>query len=466
MRRATEVVPSARRLIKSLRDLGYDLQAAIADLVDNSITAEATNVKVETHWEGDDSWIRITDDGIGMTLGELREAMRFGTRRDYFDDDLGRFGLGLKAASLSQSSHLTVASRTTPTGRIHMAEWNLEHVEDSDRWEVLHPSPREVPEAARPLDGKRGTVVLWRRLDRVFRYRIPDGKRAKADFDRLANEVAQHLAMVFHRFLSNEAGRELPLQISVDGNLVAPWDPFAQIEHATVAMPRQRLRFVHDSTKHVVDVYPFVLPTEAAFSSPAAHRRAAGPQLWNRQQGFYIYRNARLIQSGGWNRLRTADEHTKLARIRVELPANSEELFELNIAKTQVRIPSALRPSLGAVASGVARAAQDAYRRPMGSPTERRSSLQPAESDPRRQVLRDLVRTVTSAVDELVAEEVVDGVALARIRHRMRDLEARFASDLDHAISEGRGRPRSQAGQAAPSSRTAAGPIEDAAVGS
>src|SRR5437868_6367146 len=107
MRRATEVVPSARRLIKSLRDLGYDLQAAIADLVDNSIAAEATKVQVETHWEGDDSWIRITDDGIGMTLGELREAMRFGTRRDYFDDDLGRFGLGLKAASLSQSSHLT-----------------------------------------------------------------------------------------------------------------------------------------------------------------------------------------------------------------------------------------------------------------------------------------------------------------------------------------------------------------------
>ena len=466
MKKATEVVPSARRLIKSLRDLGYDLQAAIADLVDNSIAAEATFVKVETHWDGDDSWLCITDDGVGMTHGKLREAMRFGTRRDYLDDDLGRFGLGLKAASLSQCSRLTVASRTTPNGRLHIAEWDLEHVEDSDRWEVLHPSARDVPEAARPLSGRRGTVVLWRRLDRVFRYRIPNGKRAQADFDGLASEVALHLAMVFHRFLSDDAGRDLPLQISVNGELVAPWDPFAQTEHATVAMPRQRLRFVHDSTKHVVDVYPFILPTEAAFSSSAAHRRAAGPQLWNRQQGFYIYRNARMIQSGGWNRLRTADEHMKLARIRVELPPNSDELFELNIAKTQIRVPPALRPSLAAVASGVARAAQEAYRRPIGPTAEWRSSRPPEQLDPRGGVLRDLVRMVTSAVEDLVATEVVDRGVVARIRRRMRELEARFAADLDHEILKGRVRRSAPAGHATPVKGAAIEAIEDAAIGS
>src|SRR3954470_12390663 len=94
------VVPSARRLMSSLRDIGYDLPAAVADLVDNSIDADARNINIDIQPEGAHSWIRVADDGIGMSRGRLEEAMRYGSARSYGDADLGAFGLGLKTASL------------------------------------------------------------------------------------------------------------------------------------------------------------------------------------------------------------------------------------------------------------------------------------------------------------------------------------------------------------------------------
>ncbi len=436
-RRRTQVIPSARRLIKSLRDLGYDLATAVADLVDNSIAAGATNISVETCFDGDESWIRVVDDGGGMTLRQLREAMRFGTRRNYATDDLGKFGLGLKAASLSQCRCLTVASRTTVAGRIVIAQWDLDYVEKTDRWEVLHPKVREVPLAAYPLRASTGTVVLWKPLDRVFRYRIPDGKRAQNDFDRVTSDLAQHLSMVFHRFLGGEADRRLPLAITLNGVRLVPWDPFARKEIATVSLPQQKIRFVHDSIKHVVRVRAFLLPTEVLFSSASAHRAASGPGFWNRQQGFYIYRADRMIQSGGWNRLRTSDEHTKLARASIDLPAGAEELFELNISKTQVRIPTALRPSLAAVASQLTGAAQDAYRR-RPAPSLQVTSRLGRNLDPKIRVLRALVRMVVVATQSILDEELADDPAKERIAARLLAAESRFAVDLEHEVSRER----------------------------
>jgi hypothetical protein len=434
-------------LIQSLRDLGYDLSTAVADLMDNSIAAGATSIDLETSFEGDNSWIRIIDDGLGMTRAQLREAMRFGTRRDYDEDDLGKFGLGLKAASLSQCRCVTVASRTTPSGRTSVAQWDLDYVEETDRWEVLHPPAREVPLAVDPLRASTGTVVVWEDLDRVFRYRVPDGKRARADFERLTSDLAQHISMVFHRFLEGKADRPLPLKINLNGVPIVPWDPFARSEAATLQLPKQRLRFVHDSTKHVVEVRSYVLPTAALFSSPTAHRAAAGPRLWNRQQGFYIYRYDRMIQSGGWSRLRTSDEHTKLARVSIDLPPGAEELFELNISKTQVRIPSALRPSLAAVASHLSRAAQDAYRRTM--PPQSRTRMV-AVSDPKIRAIKALVRMVVVAMQSILDEEVADASVRERIFGRLLTEENRFGTELEAEVSRGMVAALKERGQARP----------------
>ena len=179
-----QLIPSARRLVQSLRDIGYDLPSAVADIIDNSIAAEATEVRVDLSFEGSDSWVSIADNGTGMTVGDLIEAMRYGTERDYSESELGKFGLGLKTASMSQCRRLTVATRSDPRRRaIELRQWDLDHIERVDRWEILRVAPAQAKaELLEPLRLHPGTVVLWEHLDRVLKYKIPEGQWAPGRF--------------------------------------------------------------------------------------------------------------------------------------------------------------------------------------------------------------------------------------------------------------------------------------------
>lgn len=351
--------------MESLRDIGYELPAAVADLVDNSLDAEATRVEITVAFEGADSWIRIADDGTGMSAGELNESMRYGTERDYAEPDLGKFGLGLKTASLSQCRRLTVATRTNSHRReIEIRRWDLDHVADEDAWELLRLSTAEVrAELIEPLQDRVGTVVMWERLDRVLDYKLPTGLAAEHGLMAICREIEEHLAMVFHRFLSGEARRSIPFVITMNGNLVDAWDPFARAEPSTIRMDRQTLPLRHAGRTHNVVVQPYILPNQEQFSTQRAWDAAGGPKKWNRQQGFYVYRGGRMIQSGGWNRLRTPDEHTKLARIAVDIPRAADTAFELNVSKMRVIIPAEIRAELRTIASGVASRAQFVYRK-------------------------------------------------------------------------------------------------------
>jgi hypothetical protein len=421
---ATEVIPSARRLIRSLRDLGYDITAALADLVDNSISAAACNVWIDTHFDGEGSWVRVLDDGFGMTGRDLREAMRFGTQREYREEELGRFGLGLKSASLSQCRQLTVATRTSLAGRIRLARWDLDHVEQSDRWEVLRPNPRDCPAAVEPLRFRRGTAIVWEGLDRVNRYRFPEGRRAQSDFDKLSTDIRGHLAMTFHRFLAGEARFGRRIDLYLNGQQVSPWDPFCRLESATRRLSAQRLRIRNGDRVQSVSVRPYVLPAESEFSTLASHRSAAGPRFWTRQQGFYFYRNDRLIQAGGWSRLRTQDEHTKLARIAVDIPSGADDAFELTVSKTQVRIPAAVRGQLAAIASSACRVAQDAYRRPRAE-MENAGPVATGQLD----ALSTLVRMILDATDSLLSRELSQsGELRQRLVSQLRAMESEFLS--------------------------------------
>lgn len=417
--KSIEVLPSARRLIRSLRDMGYDIAAALSELVDNSIAAEARNVWIDTHFDGAGSWLRVHDDGFGMTEYELREAMRFGTRRPYESDDLGKFGLGLKSASFSQCRRFTVATKTSKNGRVRIARWDLDHVERRDRWEVLRPDQDESSLASFPIRSRIGTSIVWEGMDRVSRFRYPSGQRAASDFRRLTDEISGQLAMTFHRFLSGEARSRRRVAIHINGEQLLPWDPFCRQERATVHLPEQRVRMAYQGHRFQLVVRPYVLPAESRFSSSDAHRRAAGPYFWTRQQGFYFYRNDRLIQAGGWSRLRTQDEHTKLARVAVDLPSHSDEAFELNVSKTQIRIPTVVRSHMLAIASATCRLAEDAYRRPSA---DGRSTEQIANS--RIDALATLVRMLIDAADRLLARELANSAGLhARLVAQLRSME-------------------------------------------
>lgn len=378
------VVPSAARTIASLRDVGYDLPRAVADLVDNSIAAQATQVDVTLRFDGSDSWIRIADNGEGMDAATLLEAMRYGSERDYDTNDLGRFGFGLKTASTSQCRRLTVASRRSAQyRRFEVRCLDLAHVEATNKWEVL------VLEGAdrsahllEPLQHGPGTVVLWEDLDRVLDYKDPWGGWAKRRMLDLAEEVDEHLAMVFHRFLAGEVrGRRLTL--TINGSKLSPWDPFCRHEPKTLELPAKDVQVTSSSGSGIVRVRPYVLPQQVDFSDDAAWRRASGPAKWNRQQGLYVYRANRLIQpGGGWNRIRTLDEHTKLARVAVDFFPILDSAFGINIAKAFVQMPEDLRTQLEPIVNQVARQAEQRYRSGGSRSKPRDKASGPADARP------------------------------------------------------------------------------------
>ena len=359
-----EVVPAAARTISSLRDVGYEMPQAVADLVDNSISAGAKTVSIDLHFDGTDSWVRIADDGFGMDAATLTEALRYGSEREYGDEDLGKFGFGLKAASTSQCRRVVVASRIAPQrARIEVRALDLDHIEQTNRWEILIVDPADRPDhLVEPLQTTTGTVVVWEDLDRVLDYKDPWGGWARRRLLDRAEAIAEHLGMVFHRFLAGEVPGH-KLQILVNGSVVEPWDPFCRSEQATTVLPEHDFPVASESGVGIVHVRPYVLPDKAYFSDTAAWQRASGPLKWNRQQGFYIYRASRLIQWGGWSRIRTIDEHSKLARVAIDFSPRLDAVFSVNISKAIVKLPSDLREDIEDVVNQVVRIASQRYRK-------------------------------------------------------------------------------------------------------
>lgn len=361
--RTYEINPPASRLVNSLRDIGYNFETAVADLVDNAIEAGATHIQIDIRHNGKKSCVIISDDGQGMSESAIGEALRFGSHRAYAADDLGRYGLGLKTASLSQCRRLTVLSRrSVKTNRVVARQLDLDHIDRTDRWEVIEPERVDnVDRAAHRLRFGPGTALVWECLDRILGPSDPEGGWAKRKLAKLAPQLEAYLGMVFHRFLSGRVpGREV-LHISVNGEKVRPWDPLGPGEQITELLPL-RWEIGSDAGSQEVRLCRVVLPPREKFSSPEEFERLAGPMKWNRQQGLYIYRSNRLIQGGGWAGIRTIDEHTKLARASVDFPSALDFLFHVNVAKMQVSIPPEIKTMLEAPVHELCRDADAIYR--------------------------------------------------------------------------------------------------------
>lgn len=383
---AVQVIPSAKRLIQSLRDMGYDFAQAVADVVDNSIEARARTVAIDIEFDGDDSWLRVADNGKGMRPGELREAMRYGSGRDYDDEDLGKFGLGLKTASMSQCQRLSVASRwNSARADISAYAWDLEHIEKTNRWEILPVDQKKMGPAIRePLKSEPGTVVLWQRLDRILGYKHPYGESARKRMAQMCRDVEQHLGMVFHRFLSEEV-KQKQFKLLLNGNRVASWDPFCRHESQTKTLDEIKLPIEYEGVEGEILLKPYILPRQDEFSTPESFRNASGPSGWNQQQGFYIYRAGRMIQSGGWSNLRAPDEHNKLARIAVFFSPALDEAFKINVAKMRVQLPAQVRDVVRENIAPVIKLARQIYdkKKPQAGPrvSSSNSKLHPRPID-------------------------------------------------------------------------------------
>ena len=360
-----EVAPSAARLTGSLRDIGYDFPTAIADLVDNAVTAGATRVNIFTQFEPNGSYVLISDDGHGMSEAELVEALRFGTRRGYQKNELGRFGLGLKTGSLSQCRRLTVLSRTSSKIRaIKVMTLDLNRIARTDRWDITANESSPAIERARGLLRESpGTVVVWEDLDRVLPERYAENGWGRRRLRSLSSKTSEHLAMVFHRFIAGDVPGRGEVVICVDDDKLRAWDPFAPNEPTRTALPEEIFEIETGDGSSEVRFRGVVLPARDSFSSIDEFERLSGPLKWNRQQGLYIYRANRLVQHGGWSGIRGIDEHTKLARAAIDFDTDLDESFQINVAKMSVDLPPTLRQMLERPIQELCVLADDAYRR-------------------------------------------------------------------------------------------------------
>lgn len=353
-----EVPPNPSALIESMRAFGYSLSTAIADLIDNSITAGAGSIEVEFEWQGAESTLAVIDDGAGMDESTLNDAMRLGShnpadRRD--PADLGRFGLGLKSAGWSIARSLTVISKA-PGDQTRTRRWDLDHVGETGRWSLLTQGSPAAADYERRVDATgSGTIVLLERADRLVGDAPVDDAAARGRFLGAVSTTADHLGMVFHRFLS---GRD-SIDLRVNGVAVEPWDPFLEDQPATQRLPEDTLSL----DGHRIRVAPFVLPHVSKLKADS-HASAAGVRGWNAQQGFYVYRARRLLVAGSWLGLRRTqqEEHYKLARIRVDLENAADEQWQIDVRKASARIPGPLVEQMRAIAEMTRRQAAAAYR--------------------------------------------------------------------------------------------------------
>jgi hypothetical protein len=349
--------PNPAALVEALRAFGYTTEAAIADLIDNSIAAGARNVWLTFYWAGRESFVSVRDDGRGMSEAELRNAMRPGSTHPLEErdpKDLGRFGLGLKTASFSQCRRLTVHSKSAK-GRAVTRRWDLDYVNKTREWRLLKtPAEGSIDRLKLPPAEQQGTVVLWEDMDRIVEDFEEGNLPAKKRFLELAESVEQHIGMVFHRFLE---GRP-KFTIWVGDRPVDPWNPFLPHEEATQQLATERLT-VHGKRLTVI---PFVLPHHSKLDVEV-HTRAAGPRGWNAHQGFYIYRNKRLLVPGDWLNLgMKKEEHYKLARIQVDIPNSMDEEWSIDVRKSRARPPGALRDDFYRVAQATRQRAVEIYR--------------------------------------------------------------------------------------------------------
>ena len=334
-----EVVPDAESLIESMRAVGYSVEAAVADIVDNALSANAATIQVKYDPSGI-PFVAILDDGHGMEPDELTNAMRHGSRnptQPRASNDLGRFGLGMKTASLSQCRKLTVISKKS--GLLTARQWDLDVVHRTRKWTVVVPKKedlQQLPLYSQLKAQKSGTLVIWQEFDRL----TAGAKDPRHEMTSRMALLLDYLALVFHRFTHAEDTHPA-VSITVNNLPLPRRDPFLggnpfrqELEGQTIHHERGR-----------VLVSPYVLPPVDKLS-PEEVETAGGREGLRGTQGFYVYRGRRLVIWGTWFRLVPKDEFYKLTRIRVDIPNSFDDLWALDIKKSAAYPPDIIRNRL------------------------------------------------------------------------------------------------------------------------
>ena len=433
MSQALDLSPRPSALLESLRSIGYTLETALADIFDNSIGASASCVSVHFRWNDGNPWIAVIDDGEGMAADKLVEAMRFGSQSPVLvrdPDDLGRFGLGLKTASISQCRHMTVV--TKQRGEVCGCIWDLDLIakEDSSVWgasfldrETAESDPLRKTLIDQFLDIKKsGTIVLWRNLE--IRLSGATAGSSEKGFSEAMDVARHHLETVFHRFLSPEHGRKA-VQMDFNGSALVAFDPFGRPHLARQELTS--LPIIVQGERIMVQAY--VLPHHSKIPK-AEYQQFGGVEGYLQNQGFYVYRNRRLIVKATWFRLIRKEELNKLIRVRIDIPNTVDHLWKLDVKKSQADPPESVRRELRKVIDKIAGAGRRVY-------TKRATNLMHRSEVPvwRREVADGQVRYRLNEEHPLLHEilEEQDKAGQERLKTCFRLIGGSFPTDLHFA---------------------------------
>ena len=333
--------PNASVLMTSMRSIGYEFEHAVADIIDNSITANSSKIDlIYPINEDKEPFLLIFDNGKGMDRNELQEAMRFGSVKETLRDanDLGRFGLGLKTASLSQCRKFTCISKKD--NQINGFFWDLDLISKGDwvMYELSSEQIKNIQIIQEFLNINTFTIVIWEKFDGFEKERKPNQTLHDVFFSNL-EKTKNQLALIFHRFL------ELKLQISFNGAKVTPRDPFLKNHDRTIAKKPQLISTkTKDGVQTKVEFQVFILPFHKDLSKLDYELLGGVDEFEN--QGFYVYRNSRLMNYGSWFRLKPRNTLYENARILVDIPNTLDDLWSIDIKKQKAIIPASLLEQL------------------------------------------------------------------------------------------------------------------------
>jgi hypothetical protein len=337
--KAENAKPNPKSTINSYRSFGYNLSTAIADIVDNSISANATEISLDYSWKGKESFITILDNGKGMNLAELIIAMTPGSKdpEDIRDEkDLGRFGMGLKTASFSQCKRLTVVTKKKGYKIIKRC-WDIDFINQEEEWTLLDYISDDS--LLNKLDKfESGTLIFWEILDRIVGNSNEDNEAVKNAFYQELISVKAHLSLVFHKFIESKK-----VKIYSNTYEIEAWNPFLLNLNPKPEMGQTEI------LNNNVEVTYFILPHMSKIKVED-YEKSGGPLGWYQQQGFYVYRGDRLLVSGDWLGIEKKREYSKLARISINFPNANDFDWNLDIKKSTATPPIEIRKELTRIA--------------------------------------------------------------------------------------------------------------------
>jgi hypothetical protein len=360
--------PDAARLIFGLRDTGYDFPMAVADIVDNSIAANAKNISVDIELKADGrKFVYFADDGEGMSYSMLKDAMRYGAKERENLASLGKFGLGLKTASSSVCLKFSLISRQSTGSALRKLSWDLEYVRQNDRWEMLEEDVSgEEADRFNNYCGDKGTLLIWSKCDRLLKklYAEPGGSQERAAITRLSKNLTEHLSLVYYRFLDTEDTRAPNANIYVNGKAISGWNPFYPEKSEQVLEDSQRTITCELQTgeEQNAEISAWILPHKDD-CTPEERELA---KISNKGQGFYVFRENRLIHKGDWLGIPnwgSLEPHLSLLRIEFDFNYLLDEAFMVDVKKSRILLDPELEEYVLKLLSPVRREADRRYRK-------------------------------------------------------------------------------------------------------